>query len=73
MGEGGRYHDRWGREGDIMIHGGREGDIMIHGGREGDIMIHWGREGDIMIHGGFSIEIKRILPCCSPTCIMISP
>ena len=56
--------------GDIMIHVraimSTLGDTMS---TSGDIMSTF---GDIMSTSGFSIEIEKILSCCSPTWIMIS-
>ena len=63
--------------GDIMMHVGDTmsslGDIMsISGGYHeyiGGCSVHWG----MFSTSGFSVEIERFLPTCSPTCIVISP
>ena len=63
--------------GDIMIHVGDTmstlGDVQYIGGYHeyigGISRVHWGMFSTL----GFSIEIERFSPTCSPTCIMISP
>ena len=58
MSTSGEYHEYIGE--DIMS---TSGDVQYIGG----CSVHWGMFSTL----GFSIEIERILSCCSPTCIMI--
>ena len=69
----GGYHEYIGR---CSVHRGdttsTSGDIMSTSGGYheyiGGCSVHWW----IFSTLGFSIEIERLLPTCSPTCIMIS-
>ena len=60
----------WVHQGISWVH---RGDIMstLGGYHEyiGGCSVHWGMFSTL----GFSIEIEKFLPTCSPTCIMISP